>query len=347
MKVDYSEPLSDSPVDHGFDHFYGISASLDMPPYVYIRDRNWTSLPDRLTSSEGMSFWREGPTGKDFEHETVLDNLAEHAMNYMAQHREEKFFLYLPLPAPHTPILPAQEFQGKSKLNPYGDFVLHCDDVIRRLRRQLEDLGILDETLFVISSDNGCSPMADFPALEAKHHYPSAIFRGMKSDLYEGGHRIPLLARCPGLFGPNTVVDTPVSLVDLYATLARLFNIELSPDEAEDSFAWPYTNRPPIISQSIDGSLTIRSGNYKLLAAQGSGGWSEAADPSCEETLQLYDVDKDPHEDKNLIHDKPSLAQALLEQLATAVHEGSTHPSAHGNQDGPIPWPAIANWYNK
>jgi len=189
--------------------------------------------------------------------------------------------------------------------------------------------------------------VADFPALEAKHHYPSAIFRGMKSDLYEGGHRIPLLARCPGLFGPNTVVDTPVSLVDLYATLARLFNIELSPDEAEDSFAWPYTNRPPIISQSIDGSLTIRSGNYKLLAAQGSGGWSEAADPSCEETLQLYDVDKDPHEDKNLIHDKPSLAQALLEQLATAVHEGSTHPSAHGNQDGPIPWPAIANWYNK
>lgn len=343
--VDYREPLTDTPLDHGFDHFFGISASLDMPPYVYIRDRKWTNPPDRVTSSEGMEFWREGPTGSDFKHEAVLDVLTDHALDYVAEHQGEKFFLYLPLPAPHTPILPAPQFQGKSGLNPYADFVLHCDDVIRRLRHQLEVLGVLDETLFIVSSDNGCSPMADFPALEAKQHFPSGIFRGMKSDLYEGGHRIPLIARCPSLFDPNTVENTPVSLVDLYATLARIFKIELEPDEAEDSFAWPYTKRAPIISQSIDGSLAIRSGDYKLLATQGSGGWSEASDPASQDALQLYHLDADPHEDRNLLHDEPTIVRDLLDQLASAVYDGSTRPSAQGTQDDPIPWPAIADWY--
>lgn len=345
ISIDYQKPLTDSPIDHGFDHFFGISASLDMPPYVYIKDHEWTSLPDRRTSSDGMAFWREGPTGSDFKHEEVLDVLADHAVEYMAEHRDEKFFLYLPLPAPHTPILPAPAFQGKSGLNPYADFVLHCDDVIGRLRQQLEDLGILDETLFVISSDNGCSPMADFPNLEAKGHNPSAIYRGMKSDLYEGGHRIPLLARCTGIFNANTIEETPVSLVDLYATVAQTLNLELKPEDGVDSFAWPYTDRPPIISQSIDGSLTLRSDNYKLLAAQGSGGWSDASDPTNDEFLQLYNLETDPHEDINLINDEQALAQELLEQLASAVHNGSTRPNAHGTQDGPIPWPAIADWY--
>ena len=137
--VDYSRPVYGGPLDHGFDRYFGISASLDMPPYVYIDGRTATALPDHETVSEGQRFWRKGPTAPDFDHEQVLPKLTERALEWIDEWADRPFFIYFPLPAPHTPILPTPEFQGKSGTNSYGDFVLMVDDVVGQVCAKLRE----------------------------------------------------------------------------------------------------------------------------------------------------------------------------------------------------------------
>src|SRR5699024_4174361 len=150
-----------------------------------------TALPNRVTGNkEKFSWWREGPTASDFVHEQVLPNFIDRAVCYIKDKadREQPFFLYLPLPAPHTPILPVKEYQGKSGLNPYGDFVLMVDDMVGKVMKALDEAGVAGNTILVFSTDNGCSPEADFKELGEKGHDPSYIYRGHKADLFDGGH---------------------------------------------------------------------------------------------------------------------------------------------------------------
>ncbi|MEB9892669.1 arylsulfatase, partial [Bacillus cereus] len=200
--VDFSQPIRRGPVDAGFDEFYGISASLDMPPYVYIENNAVVQLPDRMTRSDDRKgFWREGPTAPDFRHEEVLPRLTEKVLERIERGSlagdGSPFFIYFPLPAPHTPILPAPEFVGRSGTNLYGDFVLMVDGVVGAIMRKLEECGIAENTVVLFTSDNGCSPSADYEELARCGHNPSCVFRGHKADIYEGGHRVPLLVRWP------------------------------------------------------------------------------------------------------------------------------------------------------
>ena len=279
--IEWTKEIADGPLSVGFDTFFGISGSLDMPPYFYIRDTRFTSAPGNVTRGEGMGYWREGLTGEDFVHEEVLDRLTDEAVSIITEEHSSPFFLYFALPAPHTPILPSQEFRGKSKTNDYGDFVLHCDDVVGRILQALKESALEEETLVVFTSDNGCSPSADFPELRKAGHNPSYFFRGMKADIYEGGHRVPLLIRWPKVVRPGFQSDQVVSLCDLYATLADYLGVNLSSDEAVDSFSMLKTlidpsepARESLVHQSIDGSLSIRRGPWKLEMCKGSGGWS-------------------------------------------------------------------------
>ena len=168
--VDYEGRIARSPVSNGFDYYYGISGSLDMPPYVYIENDHFTEVPDHEIESKGKKYWRKGPTGAHFHHENVLDELTEKVTQEIENNKdgETPFFIYFPMPAPHTPILPGKEFQGKSGTNEYGDFVLHCDDVVGRVTEKLKETGLYDNTIVIYTSDNGCSPMADYKELEEK-----------------------------------------------------------------------------------------------------------------------------------------------------------------------------------
>ena len=136
-----------------------------------------------------MKMWRKGPTASDFDHEQTLPNIISRAEQYIGEKSKGSgpFFLYLALPAPHTPILPSKEFQGKSGLNPYGDFVLMVDAMIGRVIAAIDKAGIGNNTILVFTSDNGCSPMANFDELKSKGHNPSYIYRGTKADLFDGG----------------------------------------------------------------------------------------------------------------------------------------------------------------
>ncbi|MEL6945039.1 MAG: arylsulfatase, partial [Bacteroidota bacterium] len=192
--VDFFKPINYSPNEYGFDYFFGIAASLDIPPYLYIEnDRITASKIDTIPAQSGKGFWRESPIGDDFEMEGVLPKFTEKAVAFIDEKskKDDPFFLYFPLPAPHTPILPTEKFKGISGTNEYGDFVVMVDDLVRQVIDAVERNDIADNTLVIFTSDNGCSPMADFEELDSLGHQPSYIYRGHKADIFEGGHRVP------------------------------------------------------------------------------------------------------------------------------------------------------------
>jgi len=257
-----------------------------MPPYIYVENDKPTAIPDRIIpQSEGKAFWREGPIAPDFKHEEVLPCFTQKALSWIEQSAEQgtPFFLYFSLPAPHTPILPAPEFCGKSGTNAYGDFCLQVDDVVGRIVSTLDRLGQSENTIIMFASDNGCSPTADFEELAAVGHNPNYVFRGHKADIYEGGHRIPLIVRWPGRIRPGSVTDETVCLVDLLATCADILGVELPDNAGEDSVSnlpiWDGSSldasvREATVHHSFNGSFSIRKGKWKLEMCPGSGGWS-------------------------------------------------------------------------
>lgn len=350
--IDYAGKIENSPITNGFDYYFGISASLDMAPYIYIENDRFTALPDHETEGTGKKFFRKGPTAPNFKQENVLDELTDKVLEKIEENKDNPFFIYFPMPAPHTPILPHEKFIGKSGTNEYGDFVLHCDDVVGRVTKKLKDLDLYENTILIYTSDNGCSPMADFAELAKFGHNPSYIFRGHKADIYEGGHRIPLLIQWPAQIPAGKICDKTVCLSDFTATIADLFDIALKDNQGEDSISnlslWKNPDsasvREDIVHQSIDGSLSIRKGFLKLEMCPGSGGWSYPKlgeeDPNAPR-FQLYDLENDIAETTNIIEDYPELVSELRATLKKYILDGrSTKGKAQQNTGAPI-WNAI------
>ena len=332
QSIDYEKPLKDTPVHHGFDYFYGIAGSLDMPPYVYVENDRVTAVPDRICGDESgvdglnKGYFRTGPTGSDFVHEEVLGNFTQRVLDTLDQYKDDPFFIYFPLTAPHTPILPTEKYRGRSGTNAYGDFVLMCDDIVGMVNQKLEKLGLLEDTIVVFTSDNGCSPMANFPELAQYGHNPSYIFRGHKADIYEGGHRIPYIIQWPKGIKAGSQSDATVCLSDMYATLRELHGDEPDSGLSEDSVSnlplWQGDTqkevRESIIHHSINGSFSIRKGRWKLVACPDSGGWSlprPGTVPEDEPKFQLYDMATDIRERRNLYGTMPEVEADLMSLL--------------------------------
>ena len=346
--IDYHKPIKNGPTTLGFDYFYGFSGSLDMDPYVYVENDKPTALPNRITQGTGMKMWRKGPTASDFDHEQTLPNLISRAEKYIGEKARAKkpFFLYLALPAPHTPILPIKEFQGKSGLNPYGDFVLMVDAMVGRVLAKVDKAGISENTIVVFTSDNGCSPSANFAELKAKGHNPSYIYRGHKADLFDGGHRIPCIVRWPAKFKPHLVEQT-ICLTDFFATFSAITGYQVKDNEGEDSYnilplllnTRPQKNiHEATVHHSIDGNFTIRKGDWKLLFSAGSGGWSS---PKQNEKnykslppLQLYNLKSDPGESKNLCSEYPDMVIELKTLMLKYIKDGRSTPGTAQKNDG-------------
>ena len=284
--IDFSGPVTNNPNDLGFDYAYGHPSSLDIAPYVYVENGRVTALPDTVTVNDGKySWWREGPTGSDFDHYDVTPNFFRRSMKYIEERAKsgEPFFLYLALPSPHTPILPEEEWQGKSGLNPYADFVMMVDAYMGQLLDAVHQAGAEENTLVIFTSDNGCAPAAKIEEMTAKDHYPSYIYRGHKADIYEGGHRVPFIAKWPARIPAGVENKQLVCTTDLIATLAEISGYQLQPHEGEDSFSMiplfheatkDQPTREATVHHSMNGSFAIRKGDWKLIMAPGSGGWS-------------------------------------------------------------------------
>ncbi|UNY97452.1 arylsulfatase [Zhouia spongiae] len=350
--IDFTASVSNSPNDLGFDYAYGHSGSLDMAPYVYVENEQVTAQPDRVTvDTSKYGWWRKGPTGADFHHDDVTPNFFRKTFKYIRQQakKEQPFFLYLPLPSPHTPVLPTKEWQGKSGMNPYADFMMMIDDYMGQLAKAIREAGIEENTLVVFTSDNGCSPQADFELLAKYGHNPGYVYRGHKADIYEGGHRVPFIVKWPGVIKPGTVSDATICTTDFFATCSDIININLTNNGGEDSFSmYPLFKDPNTteykrdftVHHSINGSFAIRKGRWKLIFCSGSGGWSypkpNTGDVEGLPDYQLYDIISDPSEKNNVIEKYPEVVNELESLMAAAVKNGRTTPGTQQENDAPM-----------
>lgn len=343
--IDFTKPVKNGPDINGFKNYYGHCGSLDMAPYVWVDTGKVTMIPDRqegVTRQEDPYGWyREGPISKDFVIDDVLPYLFEKSTDYInaraAEAKEGKpFFLYLPLPAPHTPIVPVPPFKGASKMNPYADFVMQVDHHMGELFASLKKAGIDDNTIVFFTSDNGCSPEGNFNVLAEHGHDPSGGFRGHKADIYEGGHRVPFIVRWPSKIKGGQKTNALTCLTDFYATMRDLSGQKPEEMGGEDSFSLvpvfegKPNGRPSLISHSISGSFAIRQGDWKLCLSAGSGGWSAPREAEAHKQklppLQLFNLKSDRAEKENLIEKNPGQANELLALLQKEVRQGRCTP---------------------
>ena len=346
--VDFGKPVRNGPVDVGFDYYFGISASLDMSPYVFIENDRVTEIPSEIVPGGGSPELRarQGIGAKGWRHENVLPTLEEKSIEFIKGQSSagNPFFLYLPVNGPHTPVVPNEEFIGRSGCGIYGDFVMEIDQVVGNIVRTVEELGIREETLILFSSDNGPETITA-PYKEAFGHQSAWKFRGMKRDNWEGGHRIPLIASWPGTIETGSENRRFVELADFFATTAEITGYDTPADVAEDSYSMlPLMlgleapgYRTFAIHHSISGRWAIRRGRWKLLLHSGSGG-NPYDGPENDVPVQLYDMEVDPYETTNVYLDHPDLVRELKELCLEQISNGRSTPGPAQPNDPDGEW---------
>ncbi len=335
---DFSQPLRHTPLSNGFDYYFGISASLDMPPYVYIENNRLTEIPTDSVVAKQYPNTRPGPKGPGFVFEHTLQTMADKTQAYIHDHKQSPFFLYLALPSPHTPLVAGAAFKGKSGIGNYADYVMETDWLLGQVMTFLEKEGLSQNTLLIFTSDNGYAPYAEYDLLKAAGHDPSAGFRGNKADLYEGGHRVPFIVQWPAKVKAGVVSPATICLTDLMATCASVVGKSLPPEAGPDSFSLlpllegkeKQYQRRSIVHHSISGHFAIREGDWKLLFAPGSAGWSEPRNPAARKQglpeLQLFNLQNDISEKNNLQATEPATVARLTRLLEELIGNGRSTP---------------------
>ena len=353
----FSKPTTGGPTTRGFDYYFGVDVP-NWPPYCYIENDRTVGVPsewlaNRLLGDDLAS--QAGPAMPYWHFEQLLPKWAQKADDYIGARAaaNEPFFLYLPMTSPHTPLSVNKPFIGASGLNNlYADLVIETDHIFGRVLDSLERHGVAENTLVIFASDNGCAHYigcredgrgAGEQAMEPQGHYPSAHFRGYKSDAWDGGHRIPCIARWPGVIEPGSRCDQIVCLSDLMATCADFAGNDLPDDAGEDSFSMMplFTDpsqpvRDHVVHHSITGKFAIRNKRWKLVLCPGSGGWTLSDAKAAEDGLplvQLYDMQNDPGEKVNLHEREPRLVKQMLARLKQLVAEGRSTPGEPQSND--------------
>jgi arylsulfatase A-like enzyme len=340
-KTIFAQTIPGGPTANGFDSYFGTDVP-NWPPYCFIENDRTVGipsefLPNKLFKNHLAS--TQGPALPDWKLEKILPTLADRATQFVSEaaKSDAPYLLYLPRPAPHTPLAVNPEWQGKSGLSPYADFVMETDAVVGRVLDAIEKTGESENTLVVLTSDNGCASYIGVADLERMGHYPSGPLRGYKTSAWEGGHRVPFLVRWPAVVKPGSVCTQLVLQADLMATFAEVLGSKLAENAGVDSFSLlPLLNggnqpvRQNAVNCSAQGVPAVREGSWKLILAQGSGdkGKNDPAQP-----VQLYNLAEDLGETKNLAAEQPErVAQmkALLEKLIT---DGRSTPGAPQTND--------------
>lgn len=347
---DWSKSIPDGPLEHGFDHYFGDTV-INFPPYCWIEDDRVTQTPDTMLDTtrwkaikvkEGQWECRPGPMISDWDPYENIPTLTSRAVEYIRGRAdsEEPFFLYFALPSPHAPIIPNDEFDGKSQAGPYGDFVFETDDACGRVLRALEESGQAQNTLVIFSADNGPEQYA-YARDQRYDHWSAAPFRGLKRDIYDGGHHVPFLIRWPGTTKPGSVCDALVSQIDLMATLAALVEHDLPDDQAEDSYNLLPLLRGEVsevrtthIHNTYKSGYAIRDGKWNLIAAKNgyvskrNPAWERKHDYPADDELEceLYDVSTDIGQRHNLAAEHPEIVERLQSKLAQIQQQGFSAP---------------------
>ncbi len=339
QRTNYAQELSPGPRSVGFDYFFGIPATHDMPPYVYIENERLVQPPTGWIEASapqrfgGAGFWRAGPIAPGFKHHEVQGKMTEKAVEFLGKQSAAKpFFLYFAMTAPHMPWVSPKRFEGKSKVGPYGDLVMEVDDSVGQVLKALEDAKVADNTLVIFASDNGAYWTPE--DIQQWKHRANADLHGQKADIWEGGHRIPFIVRWPGKVKTGIVSDETICLTDLMATTAAIVGKKLPPEAGEDSFnilpvlIGAKLERPireATILHSYDGTFAIRQGPWRLTNALGSHGFSKPMNivPRPGEARgELFNLAQDPQESNNRWLQEPELVQKMTAILEKVKKDG-------------------------
>jgi arylsulfatase A len=328
-KIDFSQPVGGGPTELGFDYFYGTAGCpSNDPPYVFIENNRLVSVPTRMSKEEwrGLPGFVPGPMADDWSEENIDIILAEKAKaaidRHLRQRPDDPLFLIVSTNSPHIPWLVPEFMKGRSKEGPRGDLVALFDWVVGEVDAHLKKRGISDNTLLIITSDNGAQKGAN-------GHKSAMNFRGYKGDIWEGGHRVPFIVRWPGRVKAGAVSSELISLVDLFATFAELLGVPLPDNAAEDSWSvlpallGKSLGKPlheALVFQAGNGDLAIRQGRWKLIAPKQEG-----------ERSELYDLDADPGETRDVAADNPSIVAALSALLQRYKQQGFSRPMTKRN----------------
>ena len=337
---DWSKTIPDGPLAHGFDYYFGDTV-INFPPYCWIENDKVVDAPDTMMDvskwkviKEGGWECRPGPMVSGWNPYDNIPTTTQKALEYIERQTEkdQPFFLYFAFPSPHAPIIPNDEFDGKSGAGAYGDFVYETDDACGRLLRALVANGHAKNTVVIFTADNGPEKYA-YKRDEVFGHWSSGPFRGLKRDIYEGGHHVPFIIKWPGLTKPGSVCDKLVSQIDLMATIASVLGYSLPDDAAEDSHnllpllkgknAIPRTSH---VHNTREETWAIRVDEWNLITGKSgyhSGRnqqWEEKRNylPDDDHSVELYHYAKDPNQRFNLAQKFPEKVSELKKALQDA-----------------------------
>ncbi|VGO19659.1 sulfatase family protein [Pontiella sulfatireligans] len=343
--IDPKAPITNGPNAVGFDYYFGIAASLNMDPHAYIENdrlQGTLEILDTLDAVNARGFTQPSKPGyaaKEYIQQEVLSTFAEKTCSWIRENKDGPFFVYFPLPSPHSPIVPSDRFNNKSGLNDHGDFCMETDWVVGEVLKTLDELGIADNTLVVFAADNGTSPKAGFPAMAKQGHHSSWIYRGMKGTNWEGGHRVPFIARWPKVIKAGGVSEALSCTTDLMATCAEMVGQKLDDTAGEDSVSFlpalkgeeiPGGKNRLVIHHSDKGVFSIRSGKWKVMFDDFGG--SNRGDPRKDDPiinaaqLQLFDMSTDAIEKINVAAEHPEVIDGMKKQLAGIIKNGRSTP---------------------
>ena len=333
---DWSKPIPGGPLSHGFDYYFGDDVP-NFPPYAWFENDRVITPPTVSVEPpdkplEGHWEARPGPAVKDWDFFAVMPKLTEKAEQWIrGRDRGKPFFLYVPFTSPHAPIVPAKEFSGRSQAGAFGDYVVQTDDAVGRILNALKETGAEENTIVIFSSDNGAEVYA-YDRIRNFEHFSSGEFRGVKRDLWEGGHHVPLLVRWPGTVPSGRVSDGLVSQIDIYATLASALGLPIPKNSAEDSIdqlsLWTggEGRRTALVHNTNANHYALRSGDWLLVDAPTGAiskvpAWFDERFGYKKNTQkgELYNLQDDHSQKKNLFDQNPqkvSELQTLLHQIS-------------------------------
>jgi arylsulfatase A len=332
--VFYARPLAGGPTTRGFDEYFGTDVP-NQSPYCFIANDRTVGIPTvflPLPLLKGQLAGIAGPALEDWKLEGILPALGDRAADFIKRqvNVRQPFLLYLPLTSPHTPVAPNAEWRGRSGLGTYADFVMETDALVGRVLAALESSGAAKNTLVVFTSDNGCAPLA-YREMQAAGHPSSGPLREFKASVYEGGHRVPFVVRWPGVVRPGSECRQLVHQADLMATVAEILGVTLPANAAEDSFSLlPLLRgedrpvREHAVSCAASGIPGLRRGPWKLVMA---------ADAQAGTAVQLYHLDDDLGESRNLAAEKPALVAEMRATLEKLIRDGRSSPGASQRND--------------
>lgn len=345
---DWSKPIPDGPLAHGFDYYFGDTV-INFPPYCWIENDKVVTPPDTIMDTdkfkeikEGNWEFRPGPMITGWDPYKNIPTTTKKGVDFVkAQADSEKpFFLFFAYPAPHAPIIPNDKFDGKSKAGPYGDLVYETDDSIGQILKALKDSGQEEDTIVIFTADNGPEHYA-YARDDKFDHWSAHPFRGLKRDIFEGGHHVPFIVKYPGVTEAGSVSDQLVSQIDIMATMASVIGYELpSKNAAEDSHdLLPLLKggteivRTSHIHNTNINAYAIRDGDWVLVAAKSgyhSGKYKEwekkrAYEPQSKKP-KLYNLKEDIGQRNDLAKKHPEKVKEMTALLAKIREQGYSAP---------------------